>query len=89
METKIKELENSLLTFQSEKVLCEIRKYKMKDNDLINGKTKFLIERLKSNKFQYNNKSSKYFSISKYLIKQNKEKTTRTQQGNSYTVRQI
>lgn len=82
----MKELENSLLTFQSEKVLCEIRKYKMKDNDLINGKTKFLIERLKSNKFQYNNKSSKYFSN---LIKQNKEKTTRTQQENSSTVQQI
>lgn len=75
-----------MLTFQSEKVLCEIRKYKMKDNDLINGKTKFLIERLKSNKFQYNNKSSKYFSN---LIKQNKEKTTRTQQENSSTVQQI
>lgn len=75
MDGKIKELENTYAANPTENEHCELRKYKLELNDLINKKTQFLIDRLRYNKFQFNNKSSKYLEN---LIKPNKEKTTIT-----------
>lgn len=55
-------------------------------NVLINQKTTFLIEQFKHVKFQCDNKSNKYLTN---LIKQNKEKLLRTQEGSPFITRQI
>ncbi len=75
MEKKIKELKNKHASDPSEHIYCDLQKYKIELNDLINKKTKFLIERLRLNTSQYSNKSTAYLAN---LVKKNKEKTTIT-----------
>lgn len=58
-EVKLKTRIRKLILTNLKVVLCELRKSKMKFNDLINQKTTFLTERLRHDKLQNKNKSSK------------------------------
>lgn len=71
LEQEINSLEQTNMNNPNENLEKEIKQLKLKLNEIINKRTNFLIQRLRQDHFQHNNKSGKYLATQ---IKLNKEK---------------
>ena len=62
LEQKIKILEAAHAASQEEHILADLRKVKLKLSGLINKKIQFQLQRLRLEKFEHSNKSSKFLA---------------------------
>uniref|UniRef100_A0A669DGZ9 Reverse transcriptase domain-containing protein n=1 Tax=Oreochromis niloticus TaxID=8128 RepID=A0A669DGZ9_ORENI len=73
LEKNIKSLEKAYVSHQDQEILNNLRKTKLELNEIINKKTKFLVQRLRLQNYEHGNKSGQFLANQ---LKINKEKTT-------------
>uniref|UniRef100_A0A669D815 Reverse transcriptase domain-containing protein n=1 Tax=Oreochromis niloticus TaxID=8128 RepID=A0A669D815_ORENI len=73
LEKTIKSLEEAYASHQDQETLNKIRKTKLELNEIIDKKTKFLVQRLRLQNYEHGNKSGQFLANQ---LKINKEKTT-------------
>uniref|UniRef100_A0A669EVM6 Reverse transcriptase domain-containing protein n=1 Tax=Oreochromis niloticus TaxID=8128 RepID=A0A669EVM6_ORENI len=73
LEKTIKSLEEAYASHQDQETLNKIRKTKLELNEIIDKKTKFLVQRLRLQNYEHSNKSGQFLANQ---LKINKEKTT-------------